>query len=96
MSRVFVTFNDSGQTVFYSSAITGTVAAAGISNLYYPQQDRGVGHSLSRIGLDFGNTALYNAAAEFWPDIHRKLHGRNPKKEDQSTGAPEKQLAPNP
>jgi hypothetical protein len=96
VSRVFVTFNDSGHTVFYSSAITGTVAAAGISNLYYPQQDRGVGHSLSRIGLDFGNTALYNAAAEFWPDIHRKLHGRNPKKGDQSTGAPEKQPVPNP
>lgn len=73
ISRVFVTYNDAGHTVFYSSALTGTVAAAGISNLYYPQQDRGVSHTLSRIGLDLGNTALYNAAAEFWPDIHRKL-----------------------
>ena len=74
VSRVFVTYNDSGQTVFYSSALAGTAAAGGISNLYYPKQDRGLGHSLSRIGLDLGNTALYNAAAEFWPDINHKLH----------------------
>jgi len=33
------------------------------------------GHiTMSRVALDLGNTALYNAAAEFWPDIHRKLH----------------------
>ncbi len=74
ISRVFVTYNDAGHTVFYSSGLTGTVAAAGISNFYYPQQDRDLGHTLSRIGIDLGNTALYNAAAEFWPDIHRKLH----------------------
>lgn len=73
VARVFVTYNDSGRTVFYSSALTGTVAAAAISNLYYPPQDVGFGHTMSRIALDLGNTALYNAAAEFWPDIHRKI-----------------------
>jgi len=74
VSRVFLTYNDSGQTVFYSSALAGTAAAGGISNLYYPKQDRGIGHTFSRIGIDLGNTALYNAAAEFWPDINHKLH----------------------
>lgn len=74
ISRVFVTYNDTGHTVFYSSALTGTTVAAGISNLYYPKQDRSFGHTVSRVGIDLGNTALYNAAAEFWPDIHRKLH----------------------
>ena len=73
VTRVFVTLNDSGHTVFYSSAITGTVAAAGISNLYYPEKDRTAGHTMSRIAIDFGNTALYNAAAEFCPDIHSRL-----------------------
>jgi hypothetical protein len=72
--HVFVTYSDSGRTVFYSSALAGTGIAAAISNLYYPQQDRGFGHSMSRITLDLGNTALYNAAAEFWPDINHKLH----------------------
>jgi hypothetical protein len=74
VSRVFVTYNDSGHTVFYSSALSGTAIAAAVSNLYYPPQDRGIGHTMSRVAIDLGNTALYNAAAEFWPDIHRKLH----------------------
>lgn len=73
ISRVFVTYNDSGHNVFYSSALTGTVAASAISNLYYPPQDKGFGHTMSRIYIDLGNTALYNGAAEFWPDFHRDL-----------------------
>lgn len=73
VSRVFVTYNDHGKTVLYSSALTGTAAAAGISNLYYPQTDRTVGHTLSRIGIDLGNTALYNGAAEFWPEFHHQF-----------------------
>jgi hypothetical protein len=71
--RVFVTYNDSGHTVFSSASLSGTVIAAALSNLYYPAQDVGAGHTASRIGIDLLNTALYNAAAEFWPDIHRKL-----------------------
>lgn len=74
VSRVFVAYNDSGQTVFDSSALTGTVVAGAISNLYYPSKEVGVSHTLSRIAIDLGNTALYNGAAEFWPDIHRGLH----------------------
>ncbi len=73
VSRVFVTYNDAGHTVLDSSALAGTVIASGLSNLYYPQQDRGFRPSLSRVGIDLGNTALYDAAAEFWPDIHRGI-----------------------
>lgn len=73
ISRVFVTYNDSGHNTFYSSALTGTVVAAVVSNLYYPKKDRGVGPTISRIGIDLGNTELYNGAAEFWPGIHRTL-----------------------
>lgn len=73
ISRVFITYDDSGHNVFYSSALSGTAIAAAVSNLYYPQQDRGIGNSISRAGLDLGNTAIYNGAAEFWPDIHRAV-----------------------
>ncbi|HWG22118.1 MAG TPA: hypothetical protein VG225_16430 [Terracidiphilus sp.] len=73
VSRVFITYNDQGRNVFYSSAITGTVAASAISNLYYPSQDVGFGHTMSRIAIDLGNTELFNGAAEFWPDIHHAL-----------------------
>jgi hypothetical protein len=73
VARVFVTYNDSGHTVFYTSALTGTAVAAALSNFYYPPQDVGVGHTMSRIGIDLGNTALYNLAAEFWPDIDKRV-----------------------
>jgi hypothetical protein len=74
ISRVFVTHADSGRTVFFTSALSGTVLAAAASNLYFPVQDRGFGHTLNRIGQDLANTALFNVAAEFWPDIKHRLH----------------------
>ena len=74
VSRVVITYNDAGHNTLYTSGISGTVIAGAVSNLYYPQQDRGVGPTISRIGLDLANTALYDAAAEFWPDFHRKIH----------------------
>ena len=73
ISRVFVAYNDSGKNTFYSSALTGTVVAAAVSNLYYPKSDQGWSPTISRIGIDLGNTALYNGAAEFWPEIHREV-----------------------
>ncbi len=74
VSRVFITYNDSGHNTLYTSGLTGTAVAGIVSNLYYPQQNRGVSPTISRIGLDLANTALYDAAAEFWPDIHGGLH----------------------
>lgn len=74
VSRVFITRTDSGGTAINYSALSGTVLAAAASNLYYPSQDRGFGHSMSRVAWDLGYTALFNAAAEFWPNIHRALH----------------------
>ena len=76
VSRVFVTFNDSGKNVFYSSGLAGTALASVVSNTYYPKQDRGVGLTMSRIAIDLGNTALYNGSAEFWPDFHRWVQRR--------------------
>lgn len=73
VSRVVVTHSDSGRTVFYSSALAGTALAAAASNLYYPSQDRGLGPSLTRVGIDLGNTALFNVSAEFWPDIKHEI-----------------------
>lgn len=73
LSRVFVTHADSGRTVFFSSATAGSVLVAAASNLYFPAQDRGVGPSLHRLVIDFADTALFNVAAEFWPDISQEL-----------------------
>jgi hypothetical protein len=74
MSRVLVTHADSGRTVFFASALTGTVVASAASNLYYPPQDRGFRPTVDRVALDLGNTALFNVAAEFWPNIRHAVY----------------------
>lgn len=69
LSRVFIMRKDAGGWTFASGALTGTVAAGALSNLYYPKADRGWGLSLSRMGIDLGGAAIFNCEAEFWPDI---------------------------
>ena len=73
VSRTFIRRTDSGGTTPNYSALSGTVLAAAASNLYYPRQYRGFDHSLTRAAWDVGDTAVYNVAAEFWPDIKRRL-----------------------
>ena len=73
VTHVFLTHADSGRTVFFVSSLSGSVLAAAASNLYYPRKERGFGPSLNRMGIDLGDTALFNVAAEFWPDVKHKL-----------------------
>jgi hypothetical protein len=58
---------------------TGAVSAGGISNLYYPENDRGFSLTMSRAGI----ALIYGSAGglldEFWPDINRKLFHKHVK-----------------
>jgi len=54
MFSPFVTRSDSGKTVPNYSSLGGDLASAGLSNLYYPRANRGV-------GLVFGNFAIGTA-----------------------------------
>src|SRR5262249_3158964 len=54
MFSPFVTRSDSGKSMPNYSSLGGDLAAAGISNLYFPRSNRGV-------GLDFGNFAIGTA-----------------------------------
>lgn len=76
LSRVFIARTDSGGWTFASGATGGTVLAAVTSNLYYPQSERNVGHTFSRVAWDLGGTAIFNVEAEFWPDIERSIKKR--------------------
>ena len=77
LSRAFVIRNDSGREVFNSSEMLGSAAAAGLANLYYPDQQRGASVTAERFGLNIGFDALTYAAKEFWPDVNRKLFKGN-------------------
>jgi hypothetical protein len=79
MSRSFVTRSDSGKTQPNWSNILGKFTAAGLSNLYYPADERGGSLTLSRVAISMSYQVLGNLAIEFWPDIHRKVLGGNKK-----------------
>jgi hypothetical protein len=71
--RVLITRTNSGGETFNSSEIVGAGAAAGISDLYYPSQERTWTKTgqrwLLNVSLD-GATFIFK---EFWPDLNNKF-----------------------
>ena len=71
--RVFITRNDAGNEVFNASEIVGAGAASGISDLYYPENDRTWTKTGQRwflnVAID-GGTFLFQ---EFWPNINNAI-----------------------
>jgi hypothetical protein len=72
-SRVAITRTDSGHETFNASEIFGAGAAAGISSLYYPSQERTFTKTyqlwITNVAID-GGTFIFK---EFWPDINNKF-----------------------
>jgi hypothetical protein len=73
LSRVFVTRTDDGAPSFNWSAVVGDGLEAGLSNAYYPPQERGLGQTARSWGTQMESDVLNNIVKEFWPDIRRKL-----------------------
>jgi hypothetical protein len=71
--RVLITRTDSGRETFNASEIVGAGAAAGISGLYYPSQERTWTKTgqrwLLNVSLD-GATFIFK---EFWPDLNSRF-----------------------
>jgi hypothetical protein len=85
VSRGFVTRSDSGGTQPNWSNVLGKFTGAGLSNLYYPPDDRGASLTLSRVAISLSYQMLGNLAIEFWPEIHRKFLGGNKKQNSQTS-----------
>jgi hypothetical protein len=71
LSRVVVTKTDSGGEAFNVSEVGGNALEAGLANLYYPAQERGLGKTAENWATQIESAALNNIAKEFWPDIRR-------------------------
>jgi hypothetical protein len=71
LSRVVVTKTDSGGEAFNISEVGGNALEAGLANLYYPSQERGLGKTAANWATQIESAALNNIAKEFWPDIRR-------------------------
>jgi hypothetical protein len=71
LSRVVLTKTDSGGTSFNWSEVGGNALEAGLSNAYYPPQERSGRQTLINWGAQIESAALNNIAKEFWPDFRR-------------------------
>lgn len=60
------------------SNIAGNLAAGGISNLYYPSGDTGVGHTFSTGLTETAMCGVGSVFHEFWPDVARKFLHKDP------------------
>jgi hypothetical protein len=73
LSRTVVTKTDSGATSFNWSEVVGNAMEAGLSNAYYPPQERGLRQTARDWGAQMESAVLNNIAKEFWPDIRHML-----------------------
>jgi hypothetical protein len=73
ISRAFVTKTDSGGTSFNFSEVVGNGLEAGLSNAYYPPQERVLSQTTVNWGTQMESAVLNHIFQEFWPDIRRKL-----------------------
>ncbi len=73
LAQEFVGHKDSGGRTVNWSNILGGFSAGGLSNLYYPSNDRGFGLTMSRVGISFMYGSAGGIISEFWPDIDRAI-----------------------
>jgi len=78
-STTFICKRDNGTWGPNFANAAGNFIAGGISNLYYPSSDRGVGLTLQNAATVTVEGAAGAVFVEFWPDISRKLFPRRPK-----------------
>lgn len=72
VGQTFWTHSDSGKRQFNYSEIAGNSVAVAISTAYYAD-NRTVGDSVSKLGMQLGVDMTANILKEFWPEIQRKL-----------------------
>ncbi len=70
LSRIFVTYKDSGQTTFNYSEVLGNGLSAAIGLSYY-SDDRNPADYMQNWGLQLATDAGSQVLKEFWPDMKR-------------------------
>jgi hypothetical protein len=86
--RIFIARKDSGGHMFNVPEFLGNATAIGISNAYYPAQNRSVSSNLSGWGLQMGIDAFGNELKEFWPDIQKRYLKRKKSEPPQPSATP--------
>ena len=72
-TRPIFTRTDGGHSTPNLALISGTMGGAALTNLYYPQVNRGVSQTLQTFGGSLGGAALGDVVSEFYADFKRLL-----------------------
>ncbi|MGA7561146.1 MAG: hypothetical protein WCF61_04090 [Terriglobales bacterium] len=73
LQRVFIMRNDDGHEVVAWSKLVGPALGEGLATVYWPDQNRTVGNTFVRYGLDLASRASGNLLREFWPVLLQKM-----------------------
>src|SRR5260370_25157645 len=73
ISRAFLTKTDSGRTRFNFSEVVGNALEAGLSNAYYPPEERGLSETATNWGKQMESAVLNHIVQGFWPHIRPKV-----------------------
>jgi len=76
ISRAFVGKTDSGRTAFNWSEVGGNALEAGLSNAYYPPEERGLSQTAVNFATQMESAVLNHVFQEFWPDIRKNVFHR--------------------
>jgi hypothetical protein len=78
-TRPVFTRTDGGRFTPNLALLSGTMGGAALTNLYYPQVNRGMSETLQTFGGSLGGSAVSNIVNEFSGDFKHMLHhGYNP------------------
>lgn len=73
VSTAVWTKNDNGTKGPNYSNVLGNIVSGGISNIYYPSADRGVGLTFEGAAIVTAEGVAGSLGVEFWPDVSHKL-----------------------
>jgi hypothetical protein len=74
--RPVLTHKHSGGGAFNWSGILASLATSSLSNAYYPEGNRGVGATFSRVAMSLPFSMIDELVNEFGPDLEKKIFGK--------------------
>jgi hypothetical protein len=96
MSTAVMCKSDSGKWEPNYSNVLGNLISGGISNVYYPEQDRGAAQTFQSAATVTAEGMIGAALIEFWPDIAQHYHLKRQAKRDAEAAAARSAHAANP
>jgi hypothetical protein len=73
LAQQFVCKTDKGNRQFNYSRVLGVFMSGGLSNAYYPDGGRGIGLTMSRVGVSVLYGSMIRVLEEFWPDLDKRF-----------------------